>query len=492
MAEKLTYELNVNTSQAVTQLQQFTEAVKASADAAKAAIGEIGKKTQEVKVQIKAENADKAKRALKAIETTVKSLSKEGKFYNNLLKQKPGNVAKIKAALEKVLSNTKYINKETGKVNGKYKDVQDKINDCVRALQKMGQASSNSFNKTGIGGFFTKLSAVQVVSNLATNAILKLTNSVGSLVQQGAQLQILSLTLEAFGGSAASAAVALENFRNIAATTSFNLQQVASAGQILLGYGVSIDQATESTRQLAIIASATGGELTNLTRNLGQVQTQGRAYTRDLTQFAIQGIPIWTALSQVIGVSTDEVKKFAADGKIGFAEVQTALDLLTQEGSAFAEIAKRIDQTWIGQLRRLESALQNFALEAVNAFSNIDKALGGPVAGSLKLLTAGFNNLAKNAGIAGAALTSLAIAAGTFFAVMQVAKIVAIVNSLGGLASVLSLIGATLKATLVSLLANPVVLAAVGIAAIAASISFGVCLTVLTELRLNRQLCSLA
>jgi len=472
MAESLNYKLTLDSSPAIQQLKDFGDAAKQVANEVKGAMAEIGRKEVEAKIKVRTAGAEEARKKFKNIEGTIKALSKDQKFYNNLLKQTPAQVKAINKALKEKQSRTRMLAKDGRTITDEWRRITDQIKLTQEALQKMGQASGSAFSRSNISSFLGRLSLVQVAANLATQAILRIVNGFSDLIGQGAQLQILKLTLEAFAGSAAAAGVALSNFRDIASTTSFNLQQVASAGQILLGYGVSIDQATESTRQLSIIASATGGDISNLARNLGQVQTQGRAYTRDLTQFAIQGIPIWTELADVIGISTTEVKQFAADGLIGFTEVQAALDGMTSEGSAFAEIAKRIDQTWIGQLRKLESALQNLALQAVEAFSLIDQAMGGPAATTLSLLTKGFNALAENAGTVAAALASLAIAATGFFTVMAVAKISAIIYTLGGLQSVIAMIGVSLKALTIAMMSNPVILAAIATAAVIAGAAY--------------------
>ena len=92
----------------------------------------------------------------------------------------------------------------------------------------------------------------------------------------------------------------------------------------MLGFGVEADRAVESTKQLAIVASAVGGDMNNLARNLGQVSAQQRAYTRDLTQFAIQGLPLWQELSTATGRSGVDIKKMATEGKIGMEEVTVA------------------------------------------------------------------------------------------------------------------------------------------------------------------------
>ena len=180
-----------------------------------------------------------------------------------------------------------------------------------------------------------KFALVQTAANLATSAIMGMGRAVADLAATGVRMESLMLQLEAFAGGAEQAKMAYEEFANTSRKTPFNVEQVAQAGKIMMAFGLDTGTATEMTDRLGIAASATGGDLNNLARNL--TTAQGQAYTRDLTQFAMQGIPIWGEMSKVMGRSVTELKKLAAEGKISFEIVSAALKNLTKEGSSFEE-----------------------------------------------------------------------------------------------------------------------------------------------------------
>ncbi len=261
-------------------------------------------------------------------------------------------------------------------------------------------------------------------------------------------METLNLQMEAFAGGSAEAEAAMTQFLAIAANSPLNLEQVASAGKIMMAFGISTEDAVEATEQLAIVSAATGGDINLLARNLGQVSAQGRAYTRDLTQFAIQGIPIWEELSVVTGHSVTSLKEMATQGQIGFKEVQAAMANMTAEGTAFAQVADRMQETFAGRLAKIEAAFQNLAGEAVESFNLVYEAMGGIVSGSMTAFANSLNGLAENMNTIALILGTLTTAVATFFAVFGVGKIIAIVTSLGGVISTLGLMKGTIIAAL--------------------------------------------
>ena len=249
--------------------------------------------------------------------------------------------------------------------------------------------------KSQIGMF----ALVQTAANLLTAALLNIGRGIGGFVKEAAEMEVLMLQLEAFVGSAEVAGAAYEEFKTLAAKTPFNVKEIADAGRILLGFGVDADKAVESTKQLAVVASAVGGDMNNLARNLGQISAQQRAYTRDLTQFAIQGIPIWAELSAATGRSVSELKKLATEGKIGMDEVSVALTNMTAEGTSFQQISERMGTTLIGRMQKLGSTITDAAKNFGTFLQSVDSATG-LISGFIGIFQGGMdliNNLIKTA-----------------------------------------------------------------------------------------------
>lgn len=392
----LVYNLDVDTRQASEQINSFFAGFKDNAAQAKNALNQAFGQSVQTSVKIEFKNGELVAKQIQNINQESNKLGTVWKAVNgdlgktpNALKQQLSILKNLRDDTQKYSTGTKTISKDWETLTGKIREAQRALNEMTKgnALQQLGSA---------VQGLAGRFALVQTLANGLTNALSSVGQGAVNFVKTGAELQVLGLQLEAFTGSSESADIAFKQFQQTAAKTKFNVEEVAKAGQILLAYGVDTKTAIEATKNLSIAASATGGDVGLLARNLGQAASQGRAYTRDLIQFAIQGIPIWDELAIVTGKSTAELKELAKEGQIGFNEVNQAIKNLTQEGSAFAEVADRIQETFIGQFRVLESAVQTLAKKFVETASAVDRAFGAPVAKSIGLLAGLINGLADN------------------------------------------------------------------------------------------------
>lgn len=319
----------------------------------------------------KAETAAKKSAALQRIVTSaVKGTNKEKKSALKLV--------------ERLLQNTKKTKAEMIQLSRAAKTLKDSL----------PKKSAMDFSKGSDFGA-KSLTGAGVAANLTVKLMEALARVIGETVKAGMKMQTLNLQMEAFTGGASQAKRAMSEFARIAENSPLDVLQVAEAGKIMMAFGVSASEATEATERLAIVSAATGGDMNLLARNMGQIQAQGRAYTRDLTQFAIQGIPIWQEMSIVTGKSATELKEMARDGDIGMQTVSQALRNMTAEGTAFAEVAGRMQETFAGKLAKLQSTFQVAAGSIVEDIAKIDESIGfsdGLIEG-VKNVAAGINGL---------------------------------------------------------------------------------------------------
>ena len=482
MAENLTFNLDVDTGNAVTAVNTFFNTFEQGAAQAKSKLNTAFNQKLQTEVQVEFKGGKLVAKEVQALKQESNQLAKVYKAVNGELGKTPNQLKKQKSILNGLLGNTQKFEAGTRKITAEWTTLTAKVKAVDAELKTMEgtmrQVASGG-GSNGFGSLAAKFVSIQTAANLVTAGIMNVVRSMGELVATGIRMETLNLQMEAFTGGAAEAEAAMGRFLDIAANSPLTLEQVAGAGKIMMAFGVSTDQAIESTEQLAVVAAATGGDINLMARNLGQVAAQGRAYTRDLTQFAIQGVPIWEELSVVTGESVASLKEMAREGRIGFREVEQALSNMTGEGTAFAEVAERMQETFAGRLAKIEAAFQNLAMEATEAFNSVDQAVGGLVSGSMKAFADGLNGLAGSMETVAAVLASLTAAVVTFFAVFAVAKITAIVISLGGIISTLGLMKATIFAALGAQLSlmgamGPAAWASAAAGIAAAAITFGV------------------
>ena len=434
MAQNLTFNLAVDTNSAVSSINQFFSAFDSGAAKAKSTLNSAFGQSLQTNVQINLKDGELVAKKIQNINQESKKLETAVNAINGKWGKTPNELKRQLTMLKQIQGDTAKYNKETGKISGDWQKVTQRISEASSELKKMTQGGAFAQMKNELTGIVGKFAAVQTIANLATGAIMGVARGIADFAATAQRMEVLQLQLEAFTGSAEAASQAFDQFVEIAANSPFNLEQVASAGKIMMAFGIDTETAVKATEQLGIVAAATGGDLTLLARNLGQIAAQGQAYTRDLTQFAIQGIPIWQEMSAVTGESVQSLKEMAREGKISFTIVQEALQNLSAEGTAFNELAQRMQETFAGRLARIEAATQRLALAFINGFNAMDRAMGGIVSGSMKLFADGIFKIAENMNTVIAIIASLTAATAAYFAL---SKWFVITNAVGAVITAL-------------------------------------------------------
>lgn len=268
------------------------------------------------------------------------------------------------------------MDQETGRL---YFDVL--LND--ESLQQGLQRSRESFRSLGesanaelqsMDGFMAK--AAQTAAGLF--AVDKIKDFVSQLALVRGEYQQLEVAFETMLGSKSKADALMGQLIDTAATTPFEMSEVAEASKMLLAYGMEGDKVNETLIRLGDIAAGLSMPLKDLAFLYGTTMVQGRLYTQDLNQFLGRGIPLADELAKQFGKNKSEVKKLVEEGKIGFPEVQKAIEALTGEGSKFGGLMDKQSKTISGQMSNIEDAWEQMMNE-------IGKSQEGNISGALDI-----------------------------------------------------------------------------------------------------------
>lgn len=384
MSQQLTFDLNVDNQQAISAINTFFDAFDAGVkNAGQMLDKQFGQKNQVIGIKLEGGKAVAAE--MENMSSIGNKLEVAAKALNGEYGKTPKAVRSSIAVLKEMLSTTHKYKKGTKDVTDEWKLLVDRLKEARK------QANDLKVNE----GFGRSITGANIAAGLALDGIRALGNGVANLVKQGIGMEVLMIQLKGFTGSTEAATAAFKDYVRIAQATTFNVKQVAEASKIMMGFGVNTEEANRRVEQLAIVATATGGELSHMARNLGQISANQKAYTRDLMQFANQGIPIYQMLGEVLGLNTQQIRELAEDGQIGFGEVTAALDKMTESGSAFRKIAEEMDKTIEARLEALASSITVLAGQFVYAFQEMDKSLGGPFEKSLAALIWTFNKIGE-------------------------------------------------------------------------------------------------
>lgn len=205
--------------------------------------------------------------------------------------------------------------------------------------------------------------------------------SLAGLVKQIAQtrgeFQQLEVAFATLLQSKEKADALMSQMVELAAKTPFDLQGVASGARQLLAYGFAAEDVTNTLTRLGNVATGLGLNLQDLTWLYGTTAVQGRLYTRDVIQFQSRGIDLAGELATQLGKTRAEISQMVTEGKIGFPEVQKAIESMTNEGGKFHNLMQEQSKTITGLISNLGDALDMM-------FNDLGKSQEGVITGVLK------------------------------------------------------------------------------------------------------------
>ena len=241
------------------------------------------------------------------------------------------------------------------------------VEEYARAQSKAAAASKARMSATpqggggGIGGMsLGRLAAVAVGAQAALSSLRSLTSFVGSSVDEFAKFQMAAADFKVLTGSVERGNELIAEFRRLAAETPLGINQVTSAAQTLLSFGVDADTVTESLERLGDISGGNAERFKSLALVYGQVTAAQRLTGQDLLQFINAGWNPLLEISEATGKSVADLKDQMSEGGVSIAMVEDAMKRATSEGGKFNERMKELSGTLVGQQQILDGNISKF------------------------------------------------------------------------------------------------------------------------------------
>lgn len=301
-----------------------------------------------MRMQMQANNAAKAISSDVSLMTSKLSKSDEG------MAKQANNAAKTSAEI-KNLGNS-------------YSQASSKGENLVSTLYKMQDAGATA---DAMFASLAKSAASFGVAFSAQEFASHVTNIRG-------QFQQIEMAFNTMLGSEQKASALMQQMVNTAASTPFDLLGVANGAKQLLAYGLEANKVNGTLVRLGDIAAGLSIPLNDIIYLYGTTMSQGRLYAQDLMQFTGRGIPMIAELAKQFGVSESKVKDLVSEGKVGFPEVQKAIEDLTNEGGKFGGLMEAQSKTLTGQLANLEDNIYMM-------FNEIGEKSEGAIGGAIEL-----------------------------------------------------------------------------------------------------------
>lgn len=287
---------------------------------------------------------------------------------------------------------------------------------ALQGVQNGVRNTKQTIEQSGedIGQFFKKIETTAAVAFGA----FSLKDFATKVATVRGEFQQLEQAFTAMLGSKAKSDKLMNQLIKTAATTPFDMQQVAASAKQLLAYGVQADKVNGTLKRLGDIAAGLSIPMGDLAYLYGTTMVQGRMYTMDLNQFLNRGIPLTEELAKQFGVTKDKVKELVTAGKVGFPQVEKAIIAMTSKGGRFYKQMESQSKTITGQLSNLGDSIQQM-------FNEIGKSSEGTISTAIS----GASTIVSHWREIGTVILNASVAFGTYKAAMIAINVVQAIHN---------------------------------------------------------------
>lgn len=368
-------------------------------------------------------NLTNAQRAHKAQVAALKSDYTESRARVSALTQEVARSAKEHGAmadetrelsqqLEEAKQDMNALGKEmaeSGSLSGKFRQGLDGISSKVQSLTAGGLPGLANGIKNGFVG------AAKLGVNAAaqfTKAVVGIASAAGAgIVAMGkvafdynSQMENFEANFSTLLESEEKGRQKVEELKKMAASTPFEMGDLAGATQQLLAFGVQSEDTGTYLQQLGDISLGNKDKLNSLVAAFGKMNSTGKVTLENINQMAEQGFNPLNEISTATGESMTDLYARVSAGKVSLDEIKMAMQNATTEGGNFADGMKKASQTMTGRISTLKDNARALVGEVFTPITNgiKDQILPGAIS-AIDTLTAAFhqNGVAGMAAAAG-------------------------------------------------------------------------------------------
>lgn len=180
-------------------------------------------------------------------------------------------------------------------------------------------------------------------------------------IKSAMQLETFSASLNVLIGDTGRAQAAFEDLYEFSANAPFSWEALTAGTRVLAAFGTQAEDLVPTLSMLGDIAAGTQTDLAALAEIYGRVQITGRVAMEEVNSLAAKGIPIYTELARVMGVSETQVRELVSSGKVGFPQLEAAFKGMTSEGGKFFGMMDAQADTVAGRVNRLKDSFSQVA-----------------------------------------------------------------------------------------------------------------------------------
>lgn len=198
------------------------------------------------------------------------------------------------------------------------------------------------------------VAAGQMIADFAKKAADALMSVVKSGLSYNRDMESYLTNFKVMLGDEQLAAEKLEEIRKMAASTPFTLSDLTEGTQTLLQFGIAADDTTNVLQMLGDISLGNADKMQTLVRAYGKMSSAQKVTLENVNMMIDAGFNPLNQICEATGESMADLYKRISDGKVGFEELQAAVEAATSEGGQFYNGMLEASQTFRGRLSTLQ------------------------------------------------------------------------------------------------------------------------------------------
>lgn len=247
--------------------------------------------------------------------------------------------------------------------SGANKEIDETISKASSANSKMSTAFS------GIGKAAVNVGKVVAVGFAAiTGGIVALGTKA---VKYNAEMEQYQTSFEVMLGSQEEALTMMDKLKSAAASTPFEMPNLANTTQLLLNYGLTAEEATGRMMMLGDIAQGNADKMNRVAMAYGQMSSAGKVQLEDIKQMIEAGFNPLQEISESTGESMASLYDRISKGTIAVDEITESMIRSTSEGGKYFQSMEKQSQTFDGRLSTLKDTVNEALGKAFQSVSTI-------------------------------------------------------------------------------------------------------------------------
>lgn len=279
---------------------------------------------------------------------------------------------------------------EDGSLRALALDIEKQLSEAgKKSGKKAGSLYARAFKSAGgaitgaIGALATATAGAFATAGVVAGATLV------KGIRQSARTESIEAQFRTLLQSGQQAQVLLQDLQQFGATTPFELSGLATATTQLLSFGTAQKDIIPTLQQLGDISAGVGANIEDLTIPFGRLVSTQKLTLVELDKFADRGAVTYADLAKKAGVSITNIRDEISKGRVPFQVFIDVLNESTAEGGKFFNSMQAQSNTLGGALSNLSDSFTLFS-------GNLGKIFRPIVTKAVLALSDAFSSLADS------------------------------------------------------------------------------------------------